>query len=120
MNSTNEMNAYDFETGKWVKVQTKGNQPANIDSHSAVVHESTMYVFGGFLSVDKGSYSNELYALDLEKLEWEKVETNGKVPAPRANTSLVLVGNDLYIFGGTNLDEKFKDLWRFNIGTKKW
>lgn len=105
MSSTNEMNVYDFESGKWVKIQVGGTQPPNIDSHSAVVHEGKMYVFGGFLSVDKGSYSNDIYAFDLEKGEWEKIEVaSSRSPSPRANSSLTVVNNNLYIFGGTNLD----------------
>lgn len=121
MGSTNQTNVYDFETGKWIKTQVSGTIPSNIDSHSAVVSEGKMYVFGGFLSVDNGSYSNQIFVLDLEKLEWSRAEpSNSKLPAPRANSSLGIVDGCLYVFGGSNLDEKMKDLWKFHLATRKW
>lgn len=42
--STNLLNVYDFEAEIWIMVNTSGEQPPNIDSHSAVVHEGTNLV----------------------------------------------------------------------------
>jgi hypothetical protein len=39
---------------------------------------------------------------------------------PRINSCLALEDNKLYIFGGTNCDKKFDDLWTFDLITSKW
>lgn len=39
---------------------------------------------------------------------------------PRINSSLALENEILYIFGGTNCDKKFDDLWSFDLKNLKW
>ena len=39
---------------------------------------------------------------------------------PRDGSAMTAVGNNLYVFGGTNGQEKFNDLWSFNLQNKTW
>ena len=41
-------------------------------------------------------------------------------PAPRAGQAGVIVDGLLYLFGGTNGDKKFNDMWTFNLRSKTW
>lgn len=59
----NDVHFLDFRSKSWTKVNTTGEIPSSRQSHSAVLHGSTMWVFGG--SSNDG-YLNDLYSLNLE------------------------------------------------------
>ena len=40
LSSTNKVHVYDFASDVWTNVTTSGEQPPNIDAHSAAVHQS--------------------------------------------------------------------------------
>lgn len=49
----------------------------------------------------------------IDKKKWEKVAVRGDPPAPRTGSSLVAVGDSLYLFGGLShstgwLDDLYK------------
>ncbi|GIV98822.1 kelch repeat-containing protein [Roseiflexus sp.] len=46
---------------------------------------------------------------------WEEIQ--GNQPAPRTGFSIARIGNDAYIYGGTNGETVFDDLWKYNYET---
>jgi hypothetical protein len=122
LGSTNGLHWYDFEEKTWSSKQVKGAVP-EIDSHSACIYQGSqnlivgnMIVYGGFLSGTIGKYSSSLFSLNLESLEWTEITVTGKLqPPPRANTAMVTLDQNLMIFGGSDLNIKFRDLWKFNL-----
>lgn len=42
---------------------------------------------------------------------WEQIQ--GNQPAPRTGHSIARIGNDAYIYGGTNGETVFEDLWKY-------
>lgn len=56
-------------------------------SHNAVVHENSMYVFGG-CTAEKTTF-NDLWRLDLSKRQWVRLLTVGKYPSPKACSTMV-------------------------------
>jgi len=50
---------------RWKKVVAKGETAQGRWGHTAVIHSSKMFVFGGF---NDDGYSNQLFVLDLSKL----------------------------------------------------
>jgi len=48
---------------KWINVPTYGIVPGPRGGHSAILHGTTMWVFGGW---SLNTYLNELYSLNLE------------------------------------------------------
>lgn len=56
-------------------------------SHSAVVHENSMYVFGG--CAFSMTTFNDLWRLDLSKRQWVRPLTMGTYPSPKACSTMV-------------------------------
>lgn len=56
-------------------------------SHSAVVHENSMYVFGGCTC--SMTTFNDLWRLDLSKRQWVRPLTMGTYPSPKACSTMV-------------------------------
>lgn len=66
------------------------NEPHPRFSHSSVILGQYMYVFGGGSSESNaGSTFNDLYKLDLSNYTWQKVKTEGLLPAPRESGTMV-------------------------------
>lgn len=66
---------------------------------------------------------NDIYALDLESMNWEKVFTSTgdkNDPQGRSNCAMVGYEGNLYIFGGSNGVNTLDDFWKFSLSTKKW
>ena len=88
----------DFKQYKWEIFNTRGDVPFSRDEHSAVIYESSMVIFGGFV---KGERVNEVYKYYFKENRWEKVRPIGsKQPAPRAGHSCILSDEKMIIFGG--------------------
>ena len=79
-------------------------KPPPRSSHTAIVHNKSMYVFGGW---DKVTPKNDLYELDLERNQWRCVhgdltpQDDAMVPTPRRAHCAFLIADSMYIFGGT-------------------
>lgn len=55
----------------------------------------------------------------IDKKKWEKVAVRGDPPAPRTGSSLVAVGESLYLFGGLSHSTGWlDDLYKFDTSTK--
>jgi len=84
--------------------------------HTSNLVGSVVYIFGG---KEKG-FSNQLYALDLEKKISEVVETSGDIPTPRYGHTSVEYDNKLYIFGGYNEAGINKDFYELHLDDFSW
>lgn len=84
----------------WKSIAPLGKGPniAGRFSHSAVIHENSMYIFGGGSSTD--TTFNDLWRFDLSKREWVRPLSMGSYPSPKASASLVCHGDMLILFGG--------------------
>ena len=87
----------------WSSLVTTGHQPGTRDSHSAVLLDHKMIVFGGTNGSKK---INDLHILDLQTKEWSQPCIRETPPSPRENHSATLVSDSkLVIFGGRELFE---------------
>ena len=60
--------------GVWRPVRAKGDKgPSPRYGHSAVIHDNKIYMYGG--TMRSGHTSKEVWALDMDSLVWERVET---------------------------------------------
>lgn len=41
-------------------------------------------------------------------------------PLKRAESGTLLIGKEVFIFGGCNLDVRFGDFWKFDLESKTW
>lgn len=133
--NTSAMYSFEFATYVWEQIEPKGsNQPPPLDSHSAAIWEDKstgdtpktyMIVFGGFIGGRVGDYSNHVLRYDFEDNSWQTLFKNKSArdiayPSKRMGQDAAVLDDNLYIFGGTDADIKFGDLWKFDLKTLKW
>lgn len=96
-------------------------------SHAAIVHDNSMFVFGG------GSASsttfNDLWRYDLDTRQWHRPLSTGVYPTPKACATLAAHGDRLIVFGGwrhpsvNNVYQSwrlFNELHVYNIAERRW
>ncbi|XP_060516603.1 F-box only protein 42 [Cylas formicarius] len=96
-------------------------------SHTAVVHENSMYIFGGCTCAM--TTFNDLWRLDLSKRQWIRPLTMGTYPSPKACSSLIKYKNSLVLFGGWTYPPSyplyqswhlFNELHVYDIVANRW
>ncbi|KAI8375222.1 hypothetical protein BD560DRAFT_393085 [Blakeslea trispora] len=109
-------------TRQWSKVRTKGNLPTPRAGHSACVSDDgILYVWGGHF---QRRYMNDLCAFNVReypsKADWTFLSYQNQPPEPRSGHISILHDNKLYIFGGTNTNRLFNDIWYLDLSTLRW
>ncbi|KAJ8712755.1 hypothetical protein PYW08_008059 [Mythimna loreyi] len=118
---TNALFQFDFETHTWSRVCTEhllrsaGGAPARRYGHVMVAHRAHLYVFGGAAD---NTLPNDLHKYDLDTQIWSVVAPAGEsqIPSGRLFHAGAVVGDALYIFGGT-VDNNVRsgELFRFQL-----
>jgi hypothetical protein len=131
----------------WGRAFTTGKPPAPRYHHSAVVHESSMFVFGGYTG-DIHSNCNLTNKNDLfeykfntgQWLEWKfdsrddirdpipakansrAVGRNQRLPVARAAHGAAVYDGKLWIFAGYDGNARLNDMWTISLlsDTKGW
>lgn len=49
-------------------------------------------------------------------LQWQRCEVTGNPPSPRYHGTVVLVGQELYAFGGADTDRAYNDMHVYRTG----
>ncbi|XP_015786826.1 kelch domain-containing protein 3 [Tetranychus urticae] len=81
-------------------VDVVGFKPLGRRSHSAVVVNNKMIIFGGYNDITDEHF-NDFAVFDPKTYEWESVIVRGGSPTPRRKHCCVAVNSYLYIFGGS-------------------
>jgi len=124
----NDVHVFDFNLGVWSVLSCEGIAPTARDSHVAVVHHNSMYVFGG----STGTSMNDFHELRLDTCKWSAVSVTKAVRKNSAGTSVAereftpghrfchagCVDKDsMFIFGGYDGSRRLNDFWEFKFGT---
>jgi hypothetical protein len=76
------------------------------------------WVFGGagvlFQSLD------DLWELDYATDTWTQLPDDGVRPPARGSSSLAYHDGSIYLFGGHDVAVVHRDLWRYDLGKKRW
>ena len=76
--------------------------PEGRRSHSAILNnEGKIIIFGGYNS-RLTAHFNDIWLLDPSSWSWSLVRPLGKGPDPRRRQAMCLVGNQIFLFGGTS------------------
>jgi len=109
---------YNIETRTWSSLDPRekqhGTPPDGRLFHTAVLHNGSMYVFGG----NSNGYYNDLQRFHLETQRWTLIHQEGgdPPPSPRYGHSAVVFGDSMYIFGGYDKDGfACNDLHEYNF-----
>eukprot|EP01126_Amoeba_proteus_P059891 TRINITY_DN7873_c0_g1_i4.p1 TRINITY_DN7873_c0_g1~~TRINITY_DN7873_c0_g1_i4.p1 ORF type:complete len:433 (-),score=86.98 TRINITY_DN7873_c0_g1_i4:191-1489(-) len=131
----NTVHCFDTETLVWINLQATGNVPDPRCSHSCVVIDERLWIFGGRCKVKLGNnffsgsgvqYRNDLYCFDPHRCEWVRYEPRGNGPSGRSMHSAVAVGKKMYVFGGAHSTgvrddtSGFCDLYELDLETMTW
>ena len=117
----------DTETYNWRQLELRNSPPA-MSSHTAVVLDNRMYVYGGR---NEGTVFSELWCLDLTDLEWTRVEAVNpeEGPGKRAGHTCSVVDHSLVITGGwdgyrteggSEMGACDMTVFVFNVALRKW
>lgn len=120
---------FDFQEKNWELLVYNENNVTlpSLDSHSVVVNDSEMIVFGGFKGGKIGKYSRSIYSYTFKTNEWRILYDNldrnvskNMIPKKRSSAGMVLNNSCLYVFGGVNNKFKFDDFWKFDLTDNNW
>ena len=80
----------------------------------SVLHKGRVIAFGG----GNGPVTlNDVWALDVNSLQWEQLITNGKKLNARAYHTANLVSSNMVVGGGSDGMTCYPDVWVLNLGT---
>lgn len=122
----------DTEKRQWVRLVGRGVLPRARSSHTACAVGKTLVVFGGRLAerrtasgkvVADGEPTDDLFVLDLDKLEWRQVTARQGSPWPKArleHTMCAARADRLIVHGGCDGHETFGDMWMLSCDVMEW
>lgn len=105
---------------QWVKLDTTGDMPNELASHSALLLGHHLLVFGGTGVPFGDAASNRLTLCNLHTLKWSHFKTSGKYPTKVYGQSLTIYKNCLYVFGGTTGWVYNSELHKLDFNTSQW
>ncbi|KAJ5067635.1 hypothetical protein M0811_02823 [Anaeramoeba ignava] len=112
---------FSFKDKTWKELETTGKAPTSRNGHHSVMISSyEMVIFGG--RNEKFERINDLYILDLKKMEWTEILALNEKPKGRAGGSLIQIDDsNLLVFGGKSEPYEFlSDCWIFNLISRCW
>eukprot|EP01080_Neovahlkampfia_damariscottae_P010118 gene10118-2537_t len=117
----NDVFKYEITTNIWSIIpwnRTKGVKPAPRSSHTSIIYDKKMYVFGG-TGAEKDVFQ-DFFSFDFETQTWKEIITIDKEDIPgRYGHSCVLYGDSMIVFGGyKNTTEN--DIWIYYFIEKTW
>lgn len=118
----NDMFTFSFKSRKWKLIQCQGKEaPIPRCSHTAVVCESdkSMYIFGGYGGPTK-SYLGDLWKYTFETKSWQEISPDKEGPSPRSRMRITEWCNRLYLLGGWDRQQHFKDFFEFDLDSLEW
>lgn len=95
----NRLFCFDTDTFLWSNPSTTGDIPCSRDGHSACIIGNSMYIFGGY-EEEFERFSQDVFALNLETMNWTYVDTKGESPPYTDFHTGTAIGKRIYIFGG--------------------
>uniref|UniRef100_A0A8B9HYD6 Uncharacterized protein n=1 Tax=Anser brachyrhynchus TaxID=132585 RepID=A0A8B9HYD6_9AVES len=116
---------YDTDSARWteccnVPAETESLAPTNRKGHSAVVYNSSMYIYGGYLGIR--GISQEFWSFHFDTRKWLCVSTSphNSGPGPRHGHSAVVYQTGMYLFGGLMGLSEQKDFWKWDFINSSW
>lgn len=110
------------ESLAWAQVDVEGEIPAQRYDCGFAVFESNLIVVGGIVGNHR---LNDLYILETDHrpARWKKPLTTGTPPPTGSLLQTFVIGETLYVIGGTNDGKFLNELHAMNLSTfavKPW
>jgi len=108
-------------TNEWRHLLTFGEAPAELASHSMLLHGHFLLVYGGTGLPFGHSSSNKIHVCDLRTLTWRLAKTSGQCPTPQYGQAVVMDKNDaFYVVGGTTGFDYSIDIHKLDMKSFEW
>ncbi|KNC85954.1 hypothetical protein SARC_01900 [Sphaeroforma arctica JP610] len=118
---TSSLWRFDLANDTWSKFPSVTSaSPPPRHSHTAVVHEDRMYVYGG--SDLKKVHFNDMWTFDFNTQVWENITTDA-FPSARSWHGAGVAEGDMYVFGGGQCEKSCKlhnELWKYTFSSQTW
>ncbi|MGH0144271.1 UNVERIFIED_CONTAM: hypothetical protein FKN15_002527 [Acipenser sinensis] len=94
--------------------------PINRKGHSAVIWDSAMHVYGGYIDM-KGS-SQEFWTFHFDSQEWSLPPPSScdAGPGPRHGHSATVYRSAMFLYGGLMGLREQSDFWKWNFCSQSW
>ncbi len=123
----NETWALELDGLQWIKLATTGTPPTGRVGHGTIYDPAAhrMIIFSGKYQDENigDKFSDDLWALDLESLEWKEITCFAPFPEARAAMAMIYdhPNSRIIMFGGEKTDySSLNDLWEYNLIYNKW
>ncbi|XP_068984941.1 leucine-zipper-like transcriptional regulator 1 isoform X3 [Bombus flavifrons] len=115
----NDLLRFDVKEKSWGRAFATGVPPAPRYHHSAVVHDSSMFVFGGYTgdihSNSNLTNKNDLFEYRFQTGQWTEWKFIGKTPVARSAHGAAVYDNKLWIFAGYDGNARLNDMWTISL-----
>lgn len=123
----NDLLRFDVKEKSWGRAFATGSPPAPRYHHSAVVHNTSMFVFGGYTgdihSNSNLTNKNDLFEYKFNSGQWVEWKWySGQTPVPRSAHGAAVFDNKLWIFAGYDGNARLNDMWTIPLvgDVKSW
>lgn len=116
---TNDLYQFDIETCHWTQIlpsTLESTIPTPRHSHSAVVYNDNMIVYGGY----DGGYRSDLHKYSFSTNTWTRVDPSGRSPRPRYRATCVVHRDQCYLHGGHDGTRHLMDTHVYDILKNSW
>merc|ERR1719228_1068914 len=115
--SLNDLLRFDVKEKSWCRaVLDASGIPAPRWHHSAVVHEASMFIFGG--CNDDKTKRNDLWEYKFATGQWSQWFINGRKPVARSGHAAAVYDGKLWIFAGHEhyyRNTRLNDMWTISL-----
>ncbi|XP_021921772.1 leucine-zipper-like transcriptional regulator 1 isoform X2 [Zootermopsis nevadensis] len=122
----NDLLRFDVKEMSWGRAFVTGTPPAPRYHHSAVVHGTSMFVFGGYTgdihSNSNLTNKNDLLEYKFQNGQWIEWKFIGRTPVPRSAHGAAVYDGKLWIFAGYDGNARLNDMWTISLlgDSKSW
>jgi len=115
----NDLLRFDVKEKSWGRAFSNGVPPAPRYHHSAVVHETSMFIFGGYTgdihSNSNLTNRNDLWEYKFATGQWSQWFLNGRKPVARSAHGAAVYDGKLWIFAGYDGNARLNDMWTISL-----
>uniref|UniRef100_T1JP19 Uncharacterized protein n=1 Tax=Strigamia maritima TaxID=126957 RepID=T1JP19_STRMM len=115
--SSSELWSFNFDKEIWQQAILRKNAevPTGRHDHSAVVHDSAMWVYGGMTNLQERT---DFWRWDFDTKRWARIKSKGG-PGELHGHTACKVFSSMLLFGGERQRQPQEILWRFHFGLLK-
>lgn len=96
---------------------TSACHPEPRHSHSAIVYNDNMYIYGGLSNLKPLS---DLWRWNWRDKRWYKERTRGASPGQLHGHTAIQAFGSMFVFGGERNGRTSRSLWRLNLSNMSW